>query len=154
MNKSDPLSALAWAAVGILFCKGSVSLGLGSLGEPGPGFFPFIMSIFLISFSLLHILSSLTRGRPAMGMEDTRWPGGDGIRRIVLSVIPLFGFVMALDGLGFVLTTLLFMLFVSSLVIPQKKSTVFLTTMLTTIMSYIVFEVWLKAHLPKGFLGF
>ena len=39
MKKYELISGLVWMVVGVLFLIGSIGLGLGSLGEPGPGFF-------------------------------------------------------------------------------------------------------------------
>jgi hypothetical protein len=61
MKKYDLISSLAWIFVGLIFCKGAISFGLGDLGEPGPGFFPFWMSVSLITFSSVQFFSSLRK---------------------------------------------------------------------------------------------
>jgi putative tricarboxylic transport membrane protein len=82
------------------------------------------------------------------------WPEGEYVTRIVVIIFLLFMFVFALDYLGFVLTTFLFMFSLLKLIESRKLRTLFLIAGLTTVLSYAIFELWLKANLPKGFLGF
>ena len=155
MKKYDLIGSLAWMFVGLAFCKGAIGFGLGDLGEPGPGFFPFWMSVSLISFSLVHFFSSLRKGETTTLPVGLRfWPEGEYIIRIVIIIFLLFMFVIALGYLGFVLTTFLFMFSLLKLIESRKIRTLFLIAGLTTVLSYAIFELWLKANLPKGFLGF
>lgn len=144
-----------WLAVGVLFCIGSIGLGLGSPTEPGPGFFPFSMSVCLISFSSFHIVSSLKKSGQFNFTGSRRfWPESDGIKRILFTTIFLFMFVIALNYLGFVFTTILFMVFILKFIDPQKWFTIIVITSLATGLSYAIFQLWLKANLPTGILGF
>jgi len=141
--------------VGVLFLIGSIGLGLGSSSEPGPGFFPFVMSGLLISFSLINFIYSLKRvGKFNFATSERFWPESDGIKRILFTTVFLFGFVIGLNYLGFISTTLLFMFIILRSIEPQKWLTVFFLGSLTTVFSYLIFQVWLRSNLPVGFLGF
>jgi len=63
-------------------------------------------------------------------------------------------FVIALNHLGFVVTTLLFMFLLLKFIEPRKTRTVLLIACLTTVFAYGIFELWLNTNLPRGFLGF
>jgi putative tricarboxylic transport membrane protein len=155
MKKHELVSSLVWMAVGLLFLTGSAGLGLGKLGEPGPGLFPFVMAACLVSFSSVHFISSLRKGVPSsLSTGERFWPQSDGLKRILLTIILLFGFVFTLNYLGFVLTAFLFMFIVLRFVEPQRWLTVLLIGSLTTALSYLVFKLWLRSNLPVGFLGF
>ena len=155
MKKYELMSSLAWMVVGALFLAGAISLGLGTTGEPGPGFFPFVMAAFLISFSSIHFVSSLIKdGHVGSAASERLWPKSDGIKRILLTIILLLGFIFALNHLGFVLTTLLFMLLGLRFVEPQRWRTVFLIGSLATVLSYSIFQLWLRSNLPVGLFGF
>jgi hypothetical protein len=155
MKKYELISSLVWMAVGVLFLVGSIGLGLGSFSEPGPGFFPFVMAACLISFSSTHFMFSLIKGEQFNFVKSERfWPKSDGIKRILFTIMFLFGFVLALSYLGFVLTTFLFMFIILRFVEPQKWLTVFLIGSLSTVLSYSIFQLWLRSNLPIGFLGF
>jgi hypothetical protein len=149
------ISSSAWMVVAGIFCLGGIRLGLGSYDEPGPGFFPFLMSVFLFSFSLILFISSLKKVKQLNVIVSSRfWPESDGIKRILFVVVSLFMYVFVLNYLGFVLTTFFFMFFLLRVIHPHKWITVFLGAGLTAGLSYAIFELWLKAHLPVGPLGF
>jgi len=155
MKKYELISSLVWMALGVLFLIGSIGLGPGKSDEPGPGFFPFVMAACLISFSSIHFISSLIRGGQVNVATSKRfWPKGSGIKRILFTIIFLVGFVLALNCLGFILNTFLFMLIMLRLVERQKWLRVFLIGSLTTVLSYSIFQLWLRSNLPAGFLGF
>ena len=152
MKKYDLMGGLAWFIVGLLFCIGSMSLGLGSFGEPGPGFFPFLMSVFLMFFSLVYILFFVRKSGSAGGVGF--WPQIDGIKRIGNTIISMFMYTIAMNYIGFTITSFLFMIFLLRFIEPQKWITVFLTSVFTTALSYAMFQLWLKANLPTGPWGF
>ncbi len=155
MKKYELASSLAWTAVGILFFIGSIRLDPGSLSEPGPGFFPFVMAACLVCFSSFHSISSLIKSRQLkFTLEERFWPESDGIKRILFTIIFLFIFVIALNYLGFILTTYLFLFITLRFIEPRKWLTVILVGSLTTVFSYLIFQFWLRSNLPVGFLGF
>ena len=155
MKKYELIGCVAWVVVGLIFCKGAIGFGLGTLNEPGPGFFPFWMSVSLISFSVIHFLSSLKKeGTPYLPAGPTFWPEAAYMVRIIVIICLLFMFVIALNHLGFVVTTLLFMFLLLKFIEPRKTRTVLLIACLTTVFAYGIFELWLNTNLPRGFLGF
>lgn len=155
MKKYNLITSLAWMAVGSLFLKGAISMGLGSLDEPGSGFFPFLMSVLLISFSSILFISSLKKGEGfKFALSERFWPGSYGRGKIVLIVISLVLYVVAFNYLGFVLTTFLFVFFILRFVETLKWVTVVFAAGLTTAGFYAIFEIWLLVNLPAGPLGF
>lgn len=155
LKERDVISSLAWLIVGSLFGVTAVELGLGTLVEPGPGFFPFLMALCLLALAAVLLVSSLKKkGSPwSWTAVSKHWPGRGGLQRISLTVLFLAVYVAALTCLGFPLTTFLFMLFLFRFILPQKWGTVLLGAGLTTGAAYVVFEVWLKGNLPAGFWG-
>jgi len=155
MIKFELTSSLVWMALGVLFVIGSIGLGPGKSDEPGPGFFPFVMAACLISFSSIHFVSSLIRGgQCSVAASKGFWPKSSGIKKILFTIILLVGFVLALNYVGFILNTFLFMLIMLRVVERQKWRRVLLIGSLTTVISYSVFQLWLRSNLPVGILGF
>jgi putative tricarboxylic transport membrane protein len=155
MKKYDFMSSLAWMIIAALFCGGSINLGLGDLRDPGPGFFPFVMSAFIFLFALLVLIFSLTGRKGYDSASEKKFrPEGDGIKRISLTIGALFMYVFLLDYLGFVLCAFLFIFFLLRFIEPQKWTTVFCGAGLTAVLSYTIFEIWLKVQMPIGPLGF
>ncbi len=141
--------------IGLIFLIGSTRFGLGDLGEPGPGFFPFLMSVSLITFSLIHFSSSLRKeGQPGPPVSLRFWPKGRYMIRLAFIMFLLFMFILSINYLGFVLTTFFFMVLLLRFIEARRLRTVLLIATLTTARSYAIFELWLKANMPRGFLGF
>lgn len=155
LKEHDVISSLIWIVVSALFCRESLDLGLGDFTEPGAGFFPFLTSLILIFLSAGLFAVSL-RKRWGFNFLEVRkhWSDRDGFRRISLTVLFLGSYVVALNYLGFALTTFLFIFLLLRFIEPQKWPTVVLGSLLTAAGSYAIFEIWLRANLPVGFLGF
>ncbi len=155
MKEHDVISSVIWIIVSALFCWESLDLGLGNLTEPGAGFFPFLMALIFLFLSAGLFVVSLRKGGGFNFLEARKhWSDGNGFRRISLTVLFLGSYVVALNYLGFALTTFLFIFLLLRFVEPQKWLTVFLGSFLTTAGSYAIFQIWLRAHLPVGFFGF
>ena len=65
----------------------------------------------------------------------------------------LAGYVLLVKTLGFLICTALFTGFLLRAVVPQRWGTVFAVALITALVSYGIFQVWLKAQLPSGILG-
>ncbi len=59
----DLVSGLFWLAVAIFAAVQGLSLNLGSLNRPGPGFFPFWGGVVLGVLSVVLIVRSFRRSR-------------------------------------------------------------------------------------------
>ena len=129
----------------------SYRLGLGTWKRLGPGYFPFVASIALgiISLSLLtrtilkERLRKLTAVR-ADGPQPINW------RYIVLTVAGMLVYVAIFDGLGFIPSTFLIMVFLVRAVGRAVWRVTIITALSITVASYLLFEVALDAHLPQG----
>jgi putative tricarboxylic transport membrane protein len=155
MKKYELISSLGWMFAGLIFLIGSTSFGLGELSEPGPGFFPFLMSLCLVFFSLAHFVGSLRKHHLSHTPTGQRfWPEMKYLTRIVLIVFLVLMYILAMNFVGFVPTTFLFMFILLKCIEPRRLRSVFLISAVTTGFTYAVFELWLRVNLPRGFLGF
>jgi hypothetical protein len=75
-------------------------------------------------------------------------------RKMVYGFIALAVYSIAMDYLGFALSTVLFLGFFLRVIEPQKWRVVFIFSILPTLCAYIVFKSYLDVQLPEGFLGF
>jgi putative tricarboxylic transport membrane protein len=152
---SDLISSLAWMIVAVFFCEGGIRLGLGSLSEPGPGFFPSIMGVFLFVVSGILFISSLRKMKgSSRDMIRTLWSTKGGFKRVLCGVVPTFLYICLLDYLGFVLTTFFFVFFFMRVFWTDKWIRVFCGAISAAGLSYVIFDILLKAHMPMGPLGF
>jgi putative tricarboxylic transport membrane protein len=66
--------------------------------------------------------------------------------------LSLFVYTIAVNWLGFVLATLMFVFFLFRIVETESWWRSLLKGILVTAGNYLVFVVWLGLHLPKGVL--
>jgi hypothetical protein len=66
----------------------------------------------------------------------------------------LLVYALILEKIGFLISTFFLILFLMRLVDPLPWVTSLLGSGLASILSYLLFETWLKAQLPKGIFGF
>jgi putative tricarboxylic transport membrane protein len=152
MRDPDQSSSLFWLVIGIGIVLCSLKYGFGSLHEPGPGFITFFAGAILIILSLSLFFSSF-RDQKARTRLQTLWAGLDP-GKVFYVILLLVAYTFLLKPIGFLISTffLLFLLF--RVKGTYRLKSIFLMSLLVTVGSYIIFEIWLKAQLPKGVLGF
>jgi putative tricarboxylic transport membrane protein len=152
MRNRDLVSSIVWMALGGLFVVGALQQGLMRKGVPGPGFLPFFSGLALISVSLFVLIPALVQKGKAPDGDFFPEPGS--LRRLLSALAALFAFGVALEYVGYLITTFLFMFFVARLIEPRGWWSTTLVALLTAVLSYLLFVVLLEVQLPKGPLGF
>ncbi|MBM4276530.1 MAG: tripartite tricarboxylate transporter TctB family protein [Deltaproteobacteria bacterium] len=149
MRNADRISGIFWLCFALLFIAKSYQLGPGTLRQPGPGFLFLWINIALGMMSL----SVLIRGWLGKKSEESAVFGRQNLTRVIFVLISLFLYVLLLEILGFILTTLLLLIFLLGII--EKKGWFFAVSVsaVVTAIAYLVFEVWLMSQLPKGFGG-
>jgi putative tricarboxylic transport membrane protein len=153
MKYRDMIGSLFWITVGIVFCVGALHYGLFKSGVPEPGLLPFIAGVVLIILGTGVLVSSWKTSSKEENTKGPFFPERSSLRRLCFSVFALCAYLAIVEWVGFVLTTFLFMIFLMRFVEPQKWKTILTCSALTTMISYLLFDVLLGTHLPKGFLG-
>jgi len=69
---------------------------------------------------------------------------------MILTIIALLAYAVGMEYLGFLISTFLFIAFLLKFIEPQRWSVVLLGSILTSGISYGVFELILKVQLPRG----
>lgn len=140
----EVIGSFFWLAVGIFFAVGGIKLGLGTMRNPGPGFLPLIMSLFLISFSLF-ILSRGLAG-PERFLQGIRWKGR------VLAIASVFLYGLVLDLVGFLFSTfiMMFLLYGVFWTGNRRWGWVFVYAAATALIGWILFDVVLNVPFPRA----
>jgi len=81
-------------------------------------------------------------------LRAVRW------EKALIVIISLFAYGFLMGTIGFFLCTFLFIGFLLRVIVPHRWLWVSGGSLLISVASYIVFEVLLRAQMPKGFLGF
>jgi hypothetical protein len=150
MNPLNKVSSLAWLMASIAIIAGSSAYSLGTLSRPGPAFLPLGCGIIMTVLSLVVFGQAVLRdkGKATKNEEGSlltaRWP------RLVAALAILFAYAFLLEFFGYLMMTLVFMLFVLKVVEPVDWRTAILEAGLAAGGSYFLFEFWLKVPLPKG----
>ena len=151
MKSQSRISTLVCLLFALLICVESLRLPLGSWRDPGAGFLPLGAGIFL---GILSVMAFFQTG-PQKGekVQRSRWSKGRW-KSIVLILLALCGYSIFLDFLGFLLTTFFLLILLFRFVEPQPWKVAIGGSLLASVLSYVVFEIWLKTQLPPGVLGF
>jgi len=152
MRNTDRSSGLFWLAVGIVIAISSLKYGLGTLHEPGPGFITFFAGSILALLSLSLFFSSL-RDQKDQGGFQSLWVGLKPLK-VLYVIVLLVAYTFSVKPIGFLISTFLLLFLLFRVKGTYRLKTILLMSLLVTVGSYIVFEIWLKAQLPKGILGF
>ena len=148
---NDQLSSTVWFILGLAVCLGSLQYKLGTPASPGTGFMPFLAGMAICFFSGTGLIHSTLRRRQGEGWAPVLQ--GFSWKNAMIILVSLLAYALLLFPLGFVITTTLFIAFLLRAIVPQRWSVVIACSILTAAASYLIFEVWLKAQLPKGPLG-
>ena len=145
----DQLSSLFWLGISIFVCAESVRTHVGTFASPGPGFLPFWSGLTLGGLAMiLAVKSFLKTKREKIGEQ---WIGIEW-GRIILLIASLLIYSIILSTVGYLVGTLALMLFLFSLT-GRPRIWIWLGSALVTILlTYLIFYVWLNVALPKGIL--
>jgi putative tricarboxylic transport membrane protein len=126
-------------------------LGLGNFREPGPGLIPFGTAALFCLMCIGLVVKSLIEGRSV----SQRTAVFQGIKwgTLIFVVCALLGYGVALNTLGFSISTFLFIVLLLGVVGRRKWWVTLVSSILIVIGIYLTFVAWLGCEFPRGFLG-
>jgi len=148
--EAHPATSVVLLVAGVAIAIGSLRYDFGSFDTPGAGFLPFFSGLAIAGFSAITFIQTLRSGwLPLREMwEGTRW------QRAAIATACLLLYSAFLKDLGFLMATFLLMTYLFRMLEASSwKATVF-SALLTTLGFYLVFQTWLEAQLPRGWLSF
>jgi len=151
LNLVDQLSGFFWIGISIFVCLESVHSEIGTYQSPGAGFFPFWSGITLGIFALILIAKSWIEKKETKVMD--LWKGKEW-DKVILTLTSLLIYALLLPRLGYLITTFGLMAFLFSLIGRPRLWIQGVSALITMLVTYIIFYVWLKVQLPKGIFGF
>ncbi len=146
------LEGPVWLLIGVIISAWSYRTGLGILREPGVGFIAFAAGLFIMAVGALVTVfrrpeTKNTDGpadsEPMRLVKSTRF-------KLIYTLALLVFYALLLDYLGYVITTfiVLFGLFFDPS--ARRPWSALLSSSLSVLVTYAVFEGWLKSQLPRG----
>ena len=150
---AERVGSLFWLALGLISIYGSFRLGLGTLSEPGSGFLSLLAGSFISLIALLILLQTFLRGGEAPKKLATLWAGVNWHRSLTIGILVL-GFILVLERGGFFLTSFALLFILLRWVEKFSWKMSIMIPGLTLGITYLLFNILLKATLPRGILGF
>ena len=153
---SDPEkgSSLFLFLVALAVLLGSTKLGLGTVGDPGPGFLPFLAAVVLVFCSGIYFLSRVVLTVQRSHESLARLWAGTQWRKVVYVVLTLIAYSIFFEDVGFIACTFFLMMFLLRVMEVKHWYTVLIGGVLITFVSYMTFEKILMIGFPRGILGF
>jgi hypothetical protein len=146
MERQQKIAILFLLAFSVFITAESWRLGVGSFSAPGPGFLSFGAALAIILLSLFQAFKAWGRG-----FVKREAPSLRGNKANVLYILGgIFAFPLLLSRAGFLLCTFLFTGFCLRIIGPQKWRVVLAVSFGVTIVSHMVFDMWLSIQLPRG----
>jgi putative tricarboxylic transport membrane protein len=150
MKNPDQYSSLFWLILGAVIAGMSLHYGLGSLKDPGLGFITFVVGVVLSILSLAVFISSLKDHEERQSLREL-WAGLE-VEKVIYVVLLLVIYTLVLRSVGYLIATFILLCFLFRLKKPYRLRSILFMAFVTTFSSYVVFEIWLQAQLPKGIL--
>jgi putative tricarboxylic transport membrane protein len=146
MVSRDVVVAALALALGAVAIFESAKLPLGTVRNPGQGFFPWWISLVIVLLALFLLTKALISRRSINPQTAGR------IAKVTALLLVLAAYTFLLDLLGYLICTFFLVLFMLRATDPHRWSVALSMALLTAAGSYVVFAVWLSVPLPRGLL--
>lgn len=147
MKKANYIISVIMLLVGagIVALSSSLKIKLGE-GDPGAGFWPMMLGVLIIVFSVLLLISTI-KNKAKLEVKTFTIATPANMRVYILFGI-IIAFCLILYLLGFYVASLLFTPAVMYLMEVRNIKKIVLTTVLTLAAIYIIFGMLLNISLP------
>lgn len=122
-----------------------VDLKTGTITRPGPGLFPFISGGGIALLSTVWIFTNLKK----MQLVEPLWQKGE-LRTPMSAVILITVYAALLDPLGYIFSTVFFLVAWQVIIEREKWLKTALITIIGTAAMYLLFSYLLSVPLPEG----
>ncbi len=126
---------------------GMFQLKIGTIGQPGPGAFPFISGAGIVILCLAWIIANPV---PA-GACQALWEKGQLVRPVI-AVAVTTAYAVLMEPLGYVLSTLVFLAAWQVFIEREKWKKTAMIAIIGTAAMYFLFVYLLSVALPEGLL--
>ncbi len=148
MKQHDKSSSILWLLFGVFIIYSAFKLGVGSLGDPGAGFF------LLVAGCGLCLTSALICLQAVLSKEQKREAIFSGViwHRPAVIIVAVFLYILFFYKLGFILVNFLLLVVLFKGIETQRWRVAILTSALASIAIWVVFAYWLECQFPAGVL--
>ena len=146
LNNSELWGGLIGLALGAFVIWSGLKLKLGSINDPGSGYVLFYTGLLMCVFAATIIVAAITEGGPTFGSrwEGTRWT------KPLLVIGCLTAFAVALDPLGFLLSSIPLLLLLLRVIDPVRWTLAIPIAVFAPLGVWWVLKRMLLIQLPSG----
>lgn len=150
MKRADIIAGILGLALCFLVFYLTASFPEDQVVSVGPAFFPRLLAAGLGIFSAILLLTACTRKHiethSAFSFKDP------GIQRGIISVAATVVYCLFFEYLGFITCSIIYLIFLMLLLKDRRYVQIAITSILTTIAIFFIFNVLLDITLPMGTL--
>jgi len=137
-------------AAGLVAVNEARRLRFGAVTVPGPGLFPLVLAVGFTLVCLILLVAALRAPAGAVSAESGG-AGEGGVRWKVLATLGvMLAYAFALEPLGFVAATCGLLCFFFRALEGMRWTVAVAVSALTSVVTYVIFKVWLYVRLPPG----
>ena len=138
------------SVAGLVAVNEARRLRFGSVTVPGPGLFPLTLAVGFTLVCLILLVAALRAPADAVSAESGGARDG-GIRWKVLATLGvMLAYAFVLEPLGFVAATCGLLCFFFRALEGMRWTVAVAASALTSVVTYVIFKVWLYVRLPPG----
>jgi len=150
MKRHDLISSVVFFCVGLFIVLYAPQFDLGNLRSPGSGFWPFLSGLIICGLATTTILRAFF---DKSAQVEKIWAEVK-LLKLISTILILIAYAFLISLLGYIICSFFLILFLTRYIGSQAWPRSVLLGVLSSILSYLLFETWLKAQLPIGILGF
>ena len=145
--RNEQLSGLVLVAFALVLAWQNRAYPLGSLHDPGPGYMPLMLAVFLGAMGLLVAVL----GGKSAPVASIAW--AEARRATLILVVCAFG-ALALEHIGYRLTMIAMLIIFLGIVERRKPLAAAAVAIGFALASHFLFSTLLKVQLPRSAWGF
>jgi hypothetical protein len=149
-NNRDQGASLFFLGLGIAITLASLRYQFGSISKPGPGFIGLWAGV---AISFLAAIGFFANWKKKKESEGEYFLGPFWYKALVI-LLSMVAYAFLIEFLGFLICTFLFMFVLLKIIGAHNWKVVFSGSLVTAIVAYLIFHVWLKTQLPMGILRY
>jgi putative tricarboxylic transport membrane protein len=154
LKRIDQISGLIILIIAVFYLFKTTKLAIWKGTTLGPGFFPLILGIVLVGLTILLLVkATLATKDHSLSLPEDFFPSRSGLLKVIYLIGALVVYVLTLQPVGYLLSTLVFLSVLFLAWDPQRPRLAIAVAVVTVLCSYVFFNLLLKVQLPKGLLG-
>lgn len=147
LKRPDVLSGLTLLCLAVFAWASAWALPIGTLRQPGAGFFPKHLAVLMALLAVLLIVRGCLTRAPA---SADLWSDRAGVARVGGMLATLVGYVFVVEAVGYIPTTAALFLVMLRWIGRQGWGVTLTVAVLASGGSYLLFARWLAISLPSG----